>query len=546
MSIQKRKSMWVLVSMAAMALLIASCGGDDDTPTRVPATSIPSIPSATATPAPTAAPTATVPPAPQRGGILNTRSIGDPRNLDPLQSLSAGDVPFMVPVFDAFTRSTEDFGIAPGLAESWDVRDGTNIIFILQEDVKFHDGTPLNAEAVKAHLDRAMDKQLASIQGQFLSSVESIEVLSNKRLSVSTFAPNALLVSFMADRLGFINSPAAVSSATLDQYTRNPVGTGPFELDEWVSDSHITYSAFDDYWQDGKPFLDGIKHFVIEDPAVALAAFRSGELDVFRPEGVQVSLLENEPGLSIVSWSSPGYEYFQINRTMEPFGDIQVRRALSMAVDRAALVQLLFDGRGTVLYGPIPPIFAWAYDPDFKAYEYNPEEAKRLLAQAGYPNGFTIDPVVWYGGTARRPYVEALQQMYADIGVKLKLLQIASGDASRGFQREWIYPAYSSALNPRTELHIVMSEHFKSTNAKNVGKTEIPGYDALLLQAEGTFDLLERGRLYQRMQKLVVEDMAMYVFLHIHNVYEAVRDYVINYVPHPTEQVNFSIVKIER
>ena len=91
-----------------------------------------------------------------------------------------------------------------------------------------------------------------------------------------------------------------------------------------------------------------------------------------------------------------------------------------------------------------------------------------------------------------------------------------------------------------------MSEHFKSGNAKNVGHYEIPGYDALLLQAEGTFDQLERGRLYQKMQKMVVEDHAMYVFLHIHNVYEAIRDYVIGWTPHPTEQVNLSIVQLDR
>ncbi|MCZ6789039.1 MAG: ABC transporter substrate-binding protein [Chloroflexi bacterium] len=540
MTTLKRKGMWALVSMATLALLIASCGGDDDTPTPRPtATTTVAQPTTTA-------PTATVPPAPQRGGILNLRSTADPRNLDPLQSLSSSDVPFMVPVFDTFIRSTPDFGVTAGLAESWDVRDGTNIVFVLREGVKFHDGTPLNAEAVKAHFDRAVDEQLASIQGQFLTSVENIEVLSGSHLSVSTFAPNALLVSFMADRLGFINSPTAVNSATLDQYTRNPVGTGPFALDEWVSDSHITYSAFDDYWQGGLPLLDGIKRFVIEDPAVALAAFRSGELDVYKPEPAQVGLIENDPDLTIVSWSSPGYNYFQLNRTMEPFGDIRVRRALSMAVDRAALIQLEYDGRATILYGPIPPIFAWAYDPDFKAYEYNPDEARRLLAEAGFPNGFTIDPVVWFGGTARRPRLEALQQMYGDIGVKLELLQIASGDASRGFQREWIYPAYSSALDPRTELQLLMSEHFKSTNAKNVGKTEIPGYDALLVQAEGTFDLVERGRLYRQMQKMVVEDMAMYVFLHIPFVYEAVRDYVIDYVSHPTEQVELSKVRIER
>ncbi|MBI4199305.1 MAG: hypothetical protein HY535_02365 [Chloroflexi bacterium] len=549
--------------LAASALGVAgACGpAEQPTPTATPAR-IPT-PTAVVAPTPTSAPvvavatptpTRTPTPTPvgvqiKRGGTLRFRIEGDVRNMDSLLSTAGGEQAVMTILYENPVRSTRDLGLEPWLAKSWEVStDGKALTLRLQTGVKFHDGTPFNAAALKFHFDRALDPKVGSIQAPLLQQVEAAEVVDDSTLRLRLKNPDATVLGVLADRGGMISSPTAVRATAKEEYTRRPVGSGIFKIKDRVSDSHITYERFPSYWQQGLPYLDQVTARIISDPSVATAAFRSGGIENFVvPQATDLPVLEKTQGVNLSGLPWPGFWYFAVNPTVKPFGDPRVRKAISMAIDRNALMQVAYGGRATPLYGPIPPAFGWAYDPAFKKYDYNLAEAKRLLAEAGYPNGFTVSPVVWFGGAERKSVIEAIAAMLGQVGIKLDLLLVQSAVASKGYLVDWQYPAYYSGVGPRPELHVIMAEHFHPDSPKTVGGPAIvpAGLREALDKAAQTYDSKERGALYRKAQDIIVEDM-MRIFLYSQTEYEATWAYVKGYTSHPSALRNFAQTWLDR
>ena len=337
----------------------------------------------------------------------------------------------------------ENYNILPLLATDWkaDVAAKT-IMLSLRQGVKFHDGTDFNADACKWNLD-----QYRSGTRTELSNVTNIEVVDNYtvRLSLSQFDNTIVYVLSSSFDAGRIISPTAYQKAGATDKDRtawaeaNPVGTGSFQFVKWEKDVGITWKRFDGYWG-GKPYLDQVNMVRIADQTSALMAFKTGDIDVFNPEPQAAKGLEAEGKYTMVitpEGQIPALAGYALD-PKSPFSDVRVRQALSYAIDTKKLTESF--GLGYYKFQnqwAIPG--SWGYNPNVVGYPYNPEKAKQLLTDAGYPNGLNTVLHFYNTGQGQVDQSTAIQGYLktAGINVTLDALQRAGFTDIAGLGKGW-------------------------------------------------------------------------------------------------------------
>lgn len=322
-------------------------------------------------------------------------------------------------IMDGLVEFDEKLNIKPALATKWEVLDeGKTYKFYLREGVKFHDGTPFNAKAVVANFERILNGDLrrTSLYKPYIASVEAAGeyvVLFHLKNAFGAF------LNHLAHGAGLIQSPAAIQKWG-DQIGRHPVGTGPFVFKEWVPGDHITVVANKSYWG-GKPKVDEIVFRVVPEDATRVFQLEAGEADV--ATGIpptDVARLQKSPALDVLVKDSLRVIYIGMNTRKAPLNNVKVRQAINYAINKDLIVKEVLGGLGRVSDSPLAPLTTGYYSTG--GYPYNPAKAKQLLAEAGYPNGFSIK--LW---TPRGRYLKdyetalAVQQMLADVGIKAKL-----------------------------------------------------------------------------------------------------------------------------
>ncbi|HWU39037.1 MAG TPA: ABC transporter substrate-binding protein [Candidatus Acidoferrum sp.] len=215
-----------------------------------------------------------------RGGTIRIALDADCTTMDPHRSTAAVDRQVYSNLYGKLVDIDAKFNIVPQLAQSWEIKNnGLIYIFKLRRGVKFHDGSDFNAEIVKWNFDRMRDPALASPRRSEIAPVKDVKVLDPYTVEITLTTPYAPFLSVLSDRAGMMVSKAAVEKYK-DDYARNPMGTGPFRLVEWVKDDHITLKRFDGYWEKGLPYLDEIIYRPIPDTTVRFTAMRTGQVDL--------------------------------------------------------------------------------------------------------------------------------------------------------------------------------------------------------------------------------------------------------------------------
>jgi peptide/nickel transport system substrate-binding protein len=489
---------------------------------------------------------------PQAGGTLRIAIGADANGLDPESVLNNNAGYVMSAIYDGLTSykpgTTE---IAPGLAESWDVSpDATTYTFHLRKGVRFHDGSPFDADAVVAWLDRLLNKQNPHYYGNqqgidsfvdfTFGGVRSYTKVDASTVRVELKAPDATLLTNLAMVWSGVTSPAAV-----DKYgyglQQHPVGTGPFVFVEWVPNDHITLKANPDYWG-GKPHLDQIVYQVVPDASTALLKLRNGEVDVLTdvsPE--QVKVIQQDPNLQLLT--QPGLVVLGVALPVDhkPFDDRRVRQALNYAVDKDSLNKYLFAGLAPPMRAPMPTV-EWGTSTSLAPYPQNLEKAKQLLREAGYGNG--LDLTMWVYNTTRgynpaggTRLGTALQADFQKAGVNVTLRQLEwtaylakvrdralsdmaltgwSGD--NGDPDDFLSPLYGTSGIP----------------AGNQAHYSNPAVDRILDQARTITDQSKRVELYQQVQKTIWDD-APWVWLNSVKQVRAASKKVRGLLLNPTE-----------
>ncbi|HWP68344.1 MAG TPA: ABC transporter substrate-binding protein, partial [Rectinemataceae bacterium] len=293
-------------------------------------------------------------------------------------------------LYNKLVRHNENLEIVPDLAESIDIPDNVTYVFNLRKGVKFHNGKEMTADDVQFSLNRILDAKTASPGRSYLVTVKSIEVLSPYKVKVTLTAPLASFLEGLAS-----NNCAIVSKAAVEQYgnlQKVEVGTGPFMLKDWVADNSMTLVKNPEYFEKGLPYLDKVIFRIIPEQASLLAGVKSGVLDMATiNDGSTIMLAKRDANIAVMQKPGVNVRTFGFNVTHKPFDDERVRQALSLAIDRTEVVNVAEFGMGKAS-GPIPvSATQWAL-PLSKIPYSTPDiaKAKALLAQAGYPNGFSF------------------------------------------------------------------------------------------------------------------------------------------------------------
>lgn len=461
----------------------------------------------------------------QTGGVLIYGRGGDSVSLDPAKETDGESLNVCDNIFDTLVQfkdgSTE---IEPGLAEKWDVSaDGLNYTFHLRPGVKFHDGTPMNADAVVFSLMRQHDtKHEAYKYSQMWAYwqdmgmdklVALISKVDDKTVRMTLKTPSAPFLANMAMSFASIVSPAAVRKHK-QEFARNPVGTGPFKFVSWTKNEKIVLDAFGEFWG-GKPKLGRVIFRSYPDSSTRLNAFLAKEIHMMNlPTPDQVNVIrQKRPEAKIVEEPAMNVAYLAFNTTKGPFAKPKVRQALNMAVNKEAIIKGVYAGMGVPAVNPIPPSL-WGYNSTIAPYSYSQAKAKQLLAEAGYPKGF--DSELFYLPVSR-PYMpdakrvaEAIQADFKAVGVKVQLTThewaVYLDKTKKGEHPMALMGWTGDNGDPDNFLNVLLSGDNAKPPASNIAFYDNVKVTQILRDAQKVTVQKKRADLYREAQKLIHQD----------------------------------------
>lgn len=449
--------------------------------------------------------------------------------LDTLQASSEGGegTRFVtLQLYDGLTRWDLSQGktapkILPGLATSWSVaKDGVTWTFHLRKGVTFTDGTPWNADAAIFNIDRYVDKSspqydsaLNAIGGLAISGIKSAKKVNDMTIDIVTNGPWAYLDEDLATMP--FGSPTAIKTEGKD-FANHPVGTGPFMFQSETRGQQLVLVKNPHYWR-GAPKLDRLILRPIPDATARLAALESGEVNWIEvPSPDDITSLKSQ-GFQVLTNSYPHNWPWLFNMKSGPWKNPLVREAANYAIDRDSMSKDILQGTGEPAYqylGPADPGYVAA---DNK-YSYDPAKAKQLLAQAGYPNGFTTTlsyPTSGSGNMIPGPMNEALQQNLAAVGIKVKLEPIEWSAMLSSFYANKI-PGGADAINISLGFSsmTLLSMVFHTGGTFNVGGYSDPKTDKLLDQLKVTYSASGRAAIMTQLNRVLLKDNPWLVVVH--------------------------------
>lgn len=495
---------------------------------------------------------------------------GDSALLDPANTTDGETMRVTCNIFDTLVAyKPNNTEIIPSLATEWKTSDDGKVwTFTLRDGVKFQDGTDFNADAIVFNIERWWDKSnpyhiggnfdyfqsmFGGFKGDESSIIQDVKALDEQHVQITLSVPQAPFLANMAMAPFGMASPTAVEKYG-DQFGQNPVGTGPFSFQEWKPNDSITLVKNNNFWQQGLPKLDKVIFKVIPDNTARLNALQNGEIDLM--DGLNPSdaaAVKGNDKLQLIVRPSMNIGYLSFNTTKKPFDNPKVRQALSIAVNKKGLIDAFYNGMALPAKNDLPPSI-WGYNDEVKDYPYDLDAAKKLLAEAGYPDGFETE--LWAMPVAR-PYMpqpqkiaESIQADFAKIGVKAKIVSMewatylkktANGDHTMA-----LFGWTGDNGDPDNFLYA----HLDTDNASPPAATNISMYKneqvhELLLQAQQTPDQKTRAALYEQVQQIVHDDAPMVPLVHSTPLLAAVS-YVKGFVPHPTTVDRLAEVSIAK
>ncbi|MBS0321749.1 MAG: ABC transporter substrate-binding protein [Proteobacteria bacterium] len=515
-----------------------------------------------------------VAPAAAAKGTLVYCSEGSPEGFQP-QFFSTGTTfdAVSVPMFNRlveFKKGTTD--IVPALAESWTISpDGKVFTFKLRRGVKFHSNaqfTPtrdFNADDVLFSWARMADAnnpwhKLTAGQTFAYYDDMGMQNIVEKVEKVDPYTVRFTLkraeAPFLADlAMDFASILSAeyfetmMKKGTPNAADAYPIGTGPFTFVSYQKDATIRYKAFDAYWG-GRPKIDNLVYSITRDATTRYAKLKAGECQVMAfPKPADLPAMKADPALAVQQKEGLNVGYIAFNTEKKPFDNKLVRQALNLAVNKEAILAAVYQGQGQTAKNPIPPIL-WGYNNAIKDYPYDPEKAKQLLAQAGYPNGFETE--LWYLPVTR-PYnpdgkrmAELVQADWAKVGVKAKLLTYEWAEyrkRSKTGEHQIVMFGWSGDNGDPDNFFVPLLGCEAVKGGGNAARWCNKDFEALVVKAAQTPNQAERAKLYEQAQ-VIVHDEAPWIPV-AHSVrFDPLRKEVKGYVMDATAHHYFDKVEL--
>ncbi len=491
------KKLFILIApLMVLILVLSACSGSQTspTPTSQPATTAP--PTTTLSTTASAKPTPAPSPTPQYGGILKIINrqaptiFGYPAEADPI-SASVGRT-----ALEGITWVDNYANPSPRLATSWEVSaDGKSLTYTLRKGVKFHDGTDFDAAAVKWNFDNYISLKP-------LSPITSVDVVDpyTVRFNLSQFS------NVIYPTLAFIGliSPTAFQKNGKEWARINPVGTGPFKFVDFQRDVSVKYDKFADYWDKGKPYLDGIQYSFIVDPLTGSMAFQNGDAQMITQLAPKDASDLKAKGYNVVSM--PGTVAFlapDSANSDSPFANKSVREAVEYAIDKKAIVDAVGYGFWATAYQLSPSQFP-GYNTDLKGRTYNPAQAKQLLAAAGYPNGFQT--TLTAQTTDNRDALVAIQANLKAVGIDAALDIVDSAKYLQMRTKGWKNGLIIGGTGADPNQNQRLSADLGNTSGYYVSTLRPPAWQPAMDQSMAARDMTTRTPLMAQMLKIASDE----------------------------------------
>jgi peptide/nickel transport system substrate-binding protein len=476
---------------------------------------------------------------PRNGGTLTYAAGSATQTLDPQFITDVTTFRGVGSMYEALTKQDENGKVGPGLAVSWTVApDKRTWTFKLRPGVSFHDGTPFNAQAVKFTYDRILNPATGSPRRSTLEMVESTAVVDDHTFRLVTKEPFAPLLAQLSAYNVYILSPSHVTKEGAN-FSKTASGTGPFKLQSWQPGEKLTVVRNDKYWGE-KPRLDSVVFSVVPEDSARTLLLLSGQADVISElPYVMVKKLGSLDAVRVLR--KPGYRtiYIGMNLAVAPFNDIRVRQAIGYAINKPALVQGVLSGIGT-LGGSLESSVIEGTARQLQPYPYDPAKAKKLLAEAGHPNGFSTDFLVTTGRyNMDRQVAEAIQGQLAAVGIKLNIVSPEFGAYLAALNKKNVPMFMSGKGSPTGDMDFTQALLMGSKGKMNYFNFNNPEVDRLIQQQRVTVDTKERHRLLTDLQSRVYQDEPLITLYYEDQVW-ATRSNVHDVKVYVNEFVDFS------
>ena len=437
-------------------------------------------------------------PPPQQGGTVTVAITADPPGWDPTASTSQ-EIARVVyhNVYEGLVRLDRSGKIVPALAKSWTVSpDGTTLTFQLRSGVTFHDGTPFTPEDVVKTFERAKDKTSGHTHPEYYASIDTIVAGPGNTVVFHLSKPNSSLLFNLARPDSVIYPPSKAATQR-----SHPIGTGPFMFSSYAPGSEVVLVRNPHYYIQGEPYLDKVVFKIMPDPNTRFAALQAGDIDMI------ASSLPPEQYLRIKNGSVPGVKGAEgtatteitlaLNNARPPLNDKRVREAITMAIDKKAIVQGAMFGLGTVISTHMTPAEPYYINPD--PYPYDPAKAKQLLAEAGYPNGFKIKFELPQPYPIERRTGQVIAQQLKQVGIDA---QVSVVEWTTWLQRIFLGGDYDMTIIGHSEPRDISIYG----NPNYYFHYDNPVVQNLLKQAEAATSPQVQTADYQEVGKIIAQD----------------------------------------
>jgi peptide/nickel transport system substrate-binding protein len=448
----------------------------------------------------------------KKGGRFSMARNEEPLSLDPIVPSDNGSIWVIYQMFDQLTTVNEDSsGIAPSLAESWEISpDGTVYTFAIRQGVTFHDGSPMTMDDVVFSLERVFDPKGSGYSFLF-GVVDGVTAVDDTRVQIALKEPFTPLL----DNLNVFPAsivPKALVEPDPEAFAQNPVGTGPFKLQEFAKGRHVHLVKHEEYWKPDRPHVDEVFIPYVTDDNTRILKVQGAEVDaaVAIPYA-QIDQLDAQDDIDVQIEPLFRFDGMWLNHDEPPLDDVKVRQALNYATDKEAMLKSIFFDKVEIANHMMPKMRYWRED--VAAYEYDPERAQSLIAESKAAGGFTLPIVIPTGDVIIQQIAQIVKESYAGIGVTVEITNLDIGTAYTNFS-SFNYTAganwyITSDVPGPDELAAIQFDFSAASGTKSFFTNYNNPRATELVQEAGRSDDATREQLFGELQQLVMDDAVL-------------------------------------
>jgi ABC-type transport system substrate-binding protein len=514
--------------------------------------------------------------APKAGGTLVFGRGGDSVGLDPAYETDGNSFMIGDNVLEALIfYKDESVDLEPGLAESWTISpDGLTYTFKLRKGIKFHDGTPFNADAVVFSHGRQMKERKIKFLGkgweipaqertpeywvsmEMDKTVDSIEAVDDHTVVYKLKRVEAPFLANLGMDFADIISPTAFMKNP-KEFVRTPVGTGPFKFVKWVKDDQILLEKNKEYWdKKGGPYLDKVVFRAIPENSVRFLELKTGNVHICQfPNPADIALASKDAKMKMVSQPGMNIGYLGFNLTKEPWkSNLKLRQAVATAINRKAIVDNIYQGQGQLAKNNIPPTM-WGYNDAVPQIAYSVDKAKALLAEAGFPEGKGMDEITLWSMPVARPYNPeglkigvAMVSDLAKVGIRARVVSYEWGTYLKR-QREQppdmdlFQLGWTGDNGDPDNFLAVLFDGMASSAIRTQWQNK--AYHELMELGRQTTDQAKRAEIYKKANQLLYDEMPVIPIAHSTAVWPLQKK-VMDFKLHPTASIRMKNVWLEK